>query len=47
VFALEVRWLRSFSTSAPYKTENHSGKRRRKAEGRLGNTQPQRVTGRH
>lgn len=47
VFALEVRWLRNLSTSAPYKTENHSGKRRRRAEGRLGNNWAQWVTARH
>ena len=47
IFALEFRWLRNFSTSAPYKIENHSGKRRRRAEGRLGNNQAQWVTARH
>lgn len=47
VLALEVKWLRNFSTSAPYKLENHSGKRRRGAEGRLGNNKTQWVTVRH
>lgn len=46
-FALVVRWLRNLITSAPYKTKNHSGKRWRRAEGGLGNNQPQWVTGRH
>ena len=46
IFVLEVRWLRNFSTFAPYKIEDHSGKRRR-AEGRLGNNQAQWVTARH
>lgn len=47
MFALEVKWLRNFCTSAPYKWENHSGKRRRGAEGRLGNNKIQWVTMRH
>lgn len=48
VFALEVKWLRNFSTSAPYKLHNHPGKRRRNgAEGGLGNNKAQWVTVRH